>query len=89
MTQGAAETDDMRKRLEAAEAELKLMLEGSRGQEEVEAPTEGSCRSKEDRSAPISGGEGENAQSRRSGRKSRRGVEFILSICCYLKCRVR
>lgn len=89
VTHGAAETEDVRKRLEAAEAELKLMLEGSRGQEEVEALTEGSGRSKEVKSAPIRGGQGENTQSRRSGRKSRRGAEFILSICCYLKCQVR
>lgn len=78
MTQGAAETEDLRRRLEVAETELKLVLEGSGGQKEAEKLTEGSCRSKEGRRS-----EGETVQSQRSGRKSRRGDEFILSLCCF------
>lgn len=74
MTQGAAETEELRKRLEVAEAELKLLLEGSGGQTEVERLTEGSCRSKEDRRSEV-----ETVHSKRVGRKSLKGGEFILS----------
>lgn len=71
MTQGAAETEDMRRKLEAAETELKLVLEGHRGPKEAEEQTEGGR-------PPSSGAGGETVQSQRSGRKSRRGDEFIL-----------
>lgn len=82
MTQGAVETEDLRRRLEVAEMELKLVLEGSRGQKEVEKLTVGSCRL-EGRSAPTSGAGGGTVESQRSGRKSRRGDEFIL--CVFLE----
>lgn len=82
MTQGAAETEDLKRRLEVAETELKLVLEGSRGQEEVEKLTAGSCRL-EGRSAPTGGAGGGTVESQRSARKSRRGDEFIL--CVFLE----
>lgn len=82
VTQGAAETEDMRRRLEAAETELKLALQGHRGPKEAEGQTEGGSRPEEGRRAPSGGAEGETVQSQRSGRKSRRGDEFILSLCC-------
>lgn len=83
MTQGATETEDLRRRLEVAETELKLVLEASRGQKEVEKLTAGSCGSKEGRSAPTSGAGAGTVQSLRSGRKSRRGDDIIL--CVFLK----
>lgn len=73
MTQGAAETEDLRKGPEVAEAEPKLVPEGSGGRTEVGRLTEGSCRSKEDRRSQI-----ETVQSKRAGRKSLKGGEFIL-----------
>lgn len=82
VTQGAADTEDMRRRLEAAETELKLALQGHRGPKEAEGQTEGGSRPEEGRRAPSGGAEGETVQSQRSGRKSRRGDEFILSLCC-------
>ena len=75
MTQGAAETEDLRRRLEVAETELKLLLEGGGGQDEAEELTEGSSGPKEGRR--TNGAEGETVQSPRSGRKSRRG-NYIL-----------
>lgn len=76
MSQGVAEIEDLRKRLEVAEAELKLVLEGSRGQNEAEELAEGGSRQKEGRRAPTNGAEGETVQTgHRSGRKSRRGDE--------------
>lgn len=70
-----AETEDLRRRLEVAETELKLVLEGSR--KEVEELTEGGGGPKEAKTAPTSGAEGETVPTnQRSGRKSRRGDEF-------------
>lgn len=77
MTQGVAEIEDLRRRLEVAETELKLVLEGSGGQKEAEELTEGGSGAKERRRTPANGAEGETVQSQRSGRKSRRGDEFI------------
>lgn len=76
MTQGVAETEDLKRRLEVAETELKLVLEGSGGQKEAEELMEGSSRPKEGGRAPTNGEEGETVQSQRSGRK-RRGDESI------------
>lgn len=75
MSQGVAEIEDLRRRLDVAETELKLVLEGSGGQQEAEELTEGGSGQKE-------GPDGESVQTnQRSGRKSRRGDEFILSLC--------
>lgn len=78
MTQAAAETEDLRKRLQVAEAEPTLVLESSGGQTGVERLTEGSCRLKEDRRSEV-----ETVHSKRAGRKSLKGGEFILS--CHIK----
>ncbi|XP_069574417.1 zinc finger and SCAN domain-containing protein 22-like isoform X2 [Brachyistius frenatus] len=68
VTQGAAEIEDLRRRLE--ETELKLLLEGSRSQEEVEDLMEGGGGQMEGQRA-----EGETVRScQRSGRKSRKAV---------------
>lgn len=74
VTRGVAEIEDLRRRLEVAETELKLVLEGSGGQKEVEELTEGSSGEKEDSGAPTNGAEGETVHSQRSGRKCRRVV---------------
>ena len=72
-----AEIEDLRRRLEVAETELKLVLEGSGGQKEAEELTEGSSGQKEGNGTPANGAEGETVPtSQRSGRKSRRGDEF-------------
>lgn len=74
MSQGVEEITDLRRRLEVAEMELKVLLEGSRGQKEVEELTEGDGRHKE-------GGEGTTVQThQRPGRKSHRGDEFFVSL---------
>ena len=74
MSQGVAEVEDLRRKLEVAE--LKLVLEGTRGQKEVEELTEGGDTEKEGRAASNNGAEGETVQlSHRSGRKSRRGED--------------
>ena len=73
------EIEDLRRRLEVAETELKLVLEGSRGQKEVEEPAGGATRQREGRRAPTNGAEAETVQiSQHSGRKSRRGEGFVL-----------
>ncbi|XP_008302107.1 uncharacterized protein LOC103373879 [Stegastes partitus] len=69
VTQGVAEMKDLRRRLEEAESELKLVLDGSGGRKEAEELTEGGGREKEARR------EGDAVEgSQRSGRKSRRVV---------------
>ncbi|CAI5692744.1 unnamed protein product [Oreochromis niloticus] len=69
VTQGVAEIEDLKRRLEVAETELKLALEGSRGQKDVEELTEGGSGQKEGRV------DVEVVQlEQRSGRKSRRNV---------------
>lgn len=73
MTQGAAEIEDLKRRLEVAETELKLALEGSGGQKDAEELTEGGSGQKEGRV------DVEVVQlEQRSGRKSRRSEEFFL-----------
>lgn len=79
-SQSAAETEDLRRRLEAAETELKLVLESYGGQKDVGKMTEESCRLKEGRCPSTSGAEAECVQSGRSGRKSCRGEAFIHQI---------
>lgn len=79
VTQDAAETEAMRRRLEVAESELKLALEGSRGQKEVDDLMEGSSsRLKADKKIPATGVEEETVRKQRSARKRHRGEEFIL-----------
>lgn len=69
-----AEIEDLRRRLEVAEMELKLVLDGSRSQKEAEDLTEGGSRQKE-------GADGTTVQtSQRPGRKSHRGDEFTMSL---------
>lgn len=80
VTQGAAEVEDLRKRLEVAETELKLMLEGSGGQSGKEKPMEGSCQLEEGRVS-----EGETIKSQHSGRKKCRGKQLIMFILFLLK----
>lgn len=76
MSQGVAEIEDLRRRLEVAEMELKLVLEGSRVQKEVEISTEESSVEK-----ALTNGADEDAvqNSHRSGRKSHRGLVFFLA----------
>lgn len=74
VSQGVAEIEDLRRRLEVAEMELKLVLEGSRGQQEAQELTEGGGRHEE-------GADGTTVQThQRLGRKSHRGNEFIVSL---------
>ncbi|TNN66100.1 Zinc finger protein 782 [Liparis tanakae] len=79
VTQGVAEIEELRRRLEVAQTELKVVLEGSGGQELAEELTneltEQSGGEKECEGAPAHGrGAGETVRSQRSGRKSRRAV---------------
>lgn len=68
-----AEIEDLKRRLEVAETALKLALEGSGRQKDVEELTEGGSGQKEGRV------DVEVVQlEQRSGRKSRRSEEFFL-----------
>lgn len=80
VTQGAAEAEDLRRRLEVAETELKLMLEDSGGQKDKERPMEGSSQLEE---GGVS--EGETVQGQHSGRKKCRGEQLIMFILFLLK----
>lgn len=80
VTQGAAEAEDLRRRLEVVETELKMMLEGSGGQKGKERPMEGSCQLEEGRVS-----EGNTVQSQHSGRKKCRGEGLIMFILFLLK----
>lgn len=71
-----AQIDDLTRRLEVAETELKLVLEGSGGQKEVEELTEGGSGQMGERLPRSSRAEtGQSGQ--RPGRKSLRG-EFVM-----------
>lgn len=72
MSQGAAQTEELRRRLEAAKTELQRLLDGCRRQKDVETLMEGGCRS-----PATNGAEGEAVQSQHSERKSPRGEAFI------------
>lgn len=72
MSQGAAQTEELRRRLEAAKTELRRLLDGCRRQKDVEKMMEGGCRS-----PATNGAEGEAVQSQHSERKSPRGEAFI------------
>lgn len=77
-----AEIEDLRKRLEVAETDLKLVLSGRGGQKEAEDLTQGGGGQTEDRRAPVNGAEEDSVQiSHRSGRKSFRGDEFACALC--------
>lgn len=72
MSQGAAQTEELRRRLEAAKAELRRLLDGCRRQQDVERLMEGGCRG-----PAATGAEGEAVQSQLSERKSPRGEALI------------
>lgn len=76
VSQGVAEMDELRKRLEVAETELKLVLEGSRGRQEAEELTEG-------------GADGQSTRThQRLGRKNRRGDEsYFSTLLCFAYCK--
>lgn len=77
-----AEIEDLRRRLEVAETKLRLVLQGSGGQTEEEEQTDDGSGEKESAGASANHAGGERVQtSKRSGRKSHRGGEFILSRC--------
>lgn len=77
-----AEIEALRKRLEVAETELKLVLSGRDSQTEAEDLTQGSSGQDEDRRAAINGTEEESVQiSHRSGRKSYRGFSVHCGVC--------
>lgn len=60
-----------------AETELKLVLEGSRGQKEAQELTEGGSGQEGKKASPANGAEGETVPTnQRLGRKSRRGAEL-------------
>ncbi|KAG7215375.1 hypothetical protein INR49_022543 [Caranx melampygus] len=74
-SEGVAEIEDLRKRLEVAETELKLVLSGRGGQKGAEDLTQDSSGQNEDRGAPINGAKEDSVQiSHRSARKSFRVV---------------
>lgn len=73
MSQVAAQTEDLRRKLEAAKTELKRLLDGCRRQKDVEMLIEERCTS-----PAINGAEGGAAKSQHSERKSQRGNLFIL-----------
>lgn len=72
MSQGAAQIEELKRRLEAARMELQQLLDGCRRQKDVEKLMEGGCRS-----PATNGAEGEAVQSQHSERKSPRGEAFI------------
>lgn len=73
MSQGAAQTEDLRRRLEAAKTELERLLDGCRGQRDVEMLTEERCTS-----PATNGAEGGPAKSQHSERRSQRGKRNLL-----------
>lgn len=73
MSQGAAQTDELSRRLEAAKTELKRLLGGCRRQTDVEMLIEDHCTS-----PATNGAEGGAAKSQHSERKSQRGNLFII-----------
>lgn len=73
MSQGAAQTDELRRRLEAAKTELKRLLGGCKRQKDVEMLIEDRCTS-----PATNGAEGGAAKSQHSERKSQRGNLFII-----------
>lgn len=78
MSQGAAaENEDLKRRLEAAEGELRTVLEGSGGQEERGRETEGGAEPDSSRVSANGSSSGEAGAepvqtTHRTGRKSRR-----------------
>lgn len=85
MSQGAAQNEELRRRLEAAKTELKRLLDGCRRQKDVEMLVEERCTS-----PGTDGAEGGPAKSQYSERKSQRGNLFILersreTCFCHLK----
>lgn len=73
MSQGAAQTEELRRRLEAAKVELKRLLGGCRRQKDVEMLIEDRCAS-----PATNGAEGGAAKSQHAERKSQRGSLFVI-----------
>ncbi|XP_029372815.1 oocyte zinc finger protein XlCOF22-like isoform X1 [Echeneis naucrates] len=75
VSQGVAEIENLRRRVDAAEKELKVLLGGRKEQGEEEKQTEGGDGQEEDRRDPPNGVEEVSIQiSHHSGRKSCRDV---------------
>lgn len=85
VAQGVAEGEDLRRRLDVAETELRLVLENSGAREDRAEDSQDSAQLREEHHAPLTEGPQETEQS---SQPHRRG-QSQTNVCIYESCMFR